>query len=92
MGGELRSHVQLAAVTWGMFLKGKGTRCRQMNATVSTAFPSSLFLKHLHYEVFWIVVTTDLAAFLRLNLNAISAVYEENTKIVNLNVVFVNLL
>ncbi|RXH80321.1 hypothetical protein DVH24_041468 [Malus domestica] len=81
MGGEVRSHVQLAAVTWGMFLKGKGTRCRQMNATVSTAFPSSLFLKHLHYEVFWIVVTTDLAAFLRLNLNTISAVYEENTKI-----------
>ena len=33
---------------------------------------------------FEVVVSSDQAAFVRLNLNALSAVYEEKTKIVNL--------
>ncbi|CAI0466468.1 unnamed protein product [Linum tenue] len=44
MGGELRSHVQLAAGIWAMFSRVKGSRPQQMNATVSTASLSSLFL------------------------------------------------
>lgn len=42
MGGELRSHVQLAGVTWVMFLKVRDSKCLRMNVTVSTVFQSSL--------------------------------------------------
>ena len=44
MGEELRLHVQLVGDTWVMFLKGRGSRYQQMNATMSTVFQSSLFL------------------------------------------------
>lgn len=51
MGGELRLPVQPVVVTWDMFSNGRGLKCRQMNATVSTAFRLSLFQKILHPEL-----------------------------------------
>lgn len=51
MAGELRLPVQLVVVTWDMFSNGKGLRCQQMNATVSTVFQLSLFPKILHHEL-----------------------------------------
>lgn len=58
MGGELRSHVQLAGVTWVMFLKGRDSQLQRTNAIVSTVFQSSLVLltlllhrePHPHYD------------------------------------------